>query len=234
MIHYCNARKKRCAKCGHRFTRNEFTLWECPECGADRHCHVRVKAEGLRCRLHGGASLSGAASPLYKTGRYSKFLPPMLAERYQEALNDQNLLALRDDIALLDTRINDLVSSIEVGSTNELWKSLREIHTNLKDAVANADADSISDEMKDLNTIISYGQDEAKTWGEIYTLLEQRRKLVESERKRLVEMHQVVTVEQLMILLSRVQEAIVNNVNDRSSLTAITEELRGLVLTPSS
>ena len=55
-----------------------------------------------RCRLHGGKSPAGLASPHYKDGRYSKALPARLAARYATAEADPRLLELRDEVALTD------------------------------------------------------------------------------------------------------------------------------------
>lgn len=225
----CNARKKTCSECGHRYTKDEHDLWECPECGADRHCQQRVKREGLRCRMHGGATPAGIANANFKHGRYSKVLPTSLAERYEASLSDQEILALRDEIALLDTRLGDLVASIRIGATSDLWNDLSTAFQELQTALATKDPDGANIAMVDLREAIAHGRDEQKTWTEVYTLLEQRRKLVESERKRLVEMHQILTVEQAMVLLARVQEAIINNVSDRTALAGISAELKQLV-----
>ena len=81
-------------------------------CGAKTRsgsaCQNRPMPNG-RCRMHGGKSLGGIASPNFKHGGYSKFLPVRLGDNYQEAMADPELLALRDDIALLDARVHDLM-----------------------------------------------------------------------------------------------------------------------------
>jgi len=232
MVYYCNARTRRCAKCGHKFAKEEHELWNCPECGEDRHCHRTVKAEGLRCFLHGGKSVSGIASPNFKHGRYSKVLPAGLAERYEAALDDQEILAMRDEIALLDTRLTDLVGGLTVGTSRELWKNLRTAYGELRSALAQQDPDAANIAMLTLGSAITNGSKERETWDEVYTLLEQRRKLTESEAKRLIQMQQVITAEQAMILLARVQQAIVENVTDKRALAAIAAEFRELVLAP--
>jgi len=232
MVYYCNARTRRCGKCGHKFTKAEHELWNCPECGEDRHCHRTVKQEGLRCFLHGGKSVSGIASPNYKHGRYSKVLPTGLAERYERSLDDDDILALRDEIALLDTRLADLVNSLDIGTSKDLWKGLRTSYNNLRTALGQQDPASANEAMRALGRAISAGTQERQTWDEVYTLLDARRKLVESEAKRLIQMQQVITAEQAMVLLSRVQQAIIENVTDKRALAAIAAEFRELVMAP--
>src|SRR5689334_1272270 len=77
-----------------------------------------------RCRIHGGLQPQGIARPGFKTGRYSKYLPARLAGRYEEAASDPELLALKDDIALLDTRIAQTVSALDTGESKEAWSAL--------------------------------------------------------------------------------------------------------------
>ncbi len=61
------------------------------------------------CHYHGGKTPVGAAAPAFKHGRYSKYLPKRWLERYEAALANPDLLALKDEIALIDLRIADLV-----------------------------------------------------------------------------------------------------------------------------
>jgi len=79
------------------------------------------------CRMHGGSSLSGVASPAWRHGRYSRYLPGGLRRRYERAAADQELLALRDEIALVDARSQELLGRIaaaEGDAAEALWPSV--------------------------------------------------------------------------------------------------------------
>jgi len=76
------------------------------------------------------------------------------------------------------------------------------------------------------------GQDDA-VWDEISELLEQRRRLVDSERRRLVEMRQMITVEQLLALLAQTQQVILEHVSDRQVRARLSAEFKRLVLVDS-
>jgi hypothetical protein len=76
------------------------------------------------CLAHGGKTPRGAASPHFKTGRYSRSLPGHLVALYEQALNDPTLLSLRDEIALIDTMIGETLSQL----TEDMpWEKEREI-----------------------------------------------------------------------------------------------------------
>ena len=90
------------------------------ECGAKKRdgtpCRAAPVAGRNRCRLHGGATpRGGAIGPAFKHGRYSRDLPTRLAARYREIQADQELRSLRAEIALVATRIVDVLGQIETG-----------------------------------------------------------------------------------------------------------------------
>lgn len=79
-----------------------------------------------RCRLHGGATPRGRASPHFKTGEHSKFLPDRLIGRYEEAQADPHLRSLRQDIAILQVRIQELCQQLKHGSpeSKPIWEMI--------------------------------------------------------------------------------------------------------------
>ena len=159
------------------------------QCGAKTRSGAPCRSKAMpngRCRMHGGKSLSGAAVNTFKHGRYSKHLPTRLAARYQEALADQEILSLHEDIALLDLRIWELLGSGK----------------------------------KTPNAV---------EWFAVEQALDLRRRLVDSERKRLVDMQQLMTTEQAMTLLAAVVDTVRKHVHDRHALAAISQDISRLV-----
>ena len=180
------------------------------------------------CRVHGGMTPSGIASPHYKDGRYSKVLPTRLAARYSEAQRDPALLELREDVALLDARLADLIARVDTGESGALWQSLMTARKELLDAKRRSDQ---VDQAIALNTIvglIAEGHADYRAWGEVGSVLDQRRKLVESERKRLQEAQQTLTVEKAMLLIGAIGGIIKAHVHDRTTLSKISADISAL------
>ena len=198
------------------------------QCGAKTRtgekCRQTALANG-RCRFHGGKSLAGIASPTFQDGSRSKYvLPPRLRGRYDAAMNDPALLEQRREIALIDARLGDLLGRVDTGESGALWAALMGQREELIAAKKGNDAVK---QILALNTIldlISQGHTDHVAWRELGGVLEQRRKLVESERKRLIEMQQVMTSEQAMLLMNALLMAVKANVSDRSALNAIQSE----------
>src|SRR5262249_46273923 len=70
-------------------------------------CQARPYANG-RCRVHGGETPAGVASPHYRNGRRSKYLrdlPRDLRAGYKAALAGPEQTALVDELAVLEARI---------------------------------------------------------------------------------------------------------------------------------
>lgn len=201
-------------------------------CGAKTRAGTRCKRAAMpngRCHLHGGKSLSGVAHPNFKTGRYSKYLPARLAGRYQEAAQDPNLLALREDIALLDSRIAEVVSRLTTGESGGAWKAVRAAYENMLLAKSTGDPQLFAASLNNLGDTIQSGYGDEESWIEISILLQQRRKLVESERKRLVDMQQMITAEQAMILVSTLVDILRRHVTERPVLAAISADITQLL-----
>jgi hypothetical protein len=97
------------------------------------HCGARTRAgtpcerapmPNGRCHKHGGKTPRGVASTQFVNGRRSKDIPSRLTERYQEALVDDELLALRDDVALIDARLGDVLGRVDSGESGRIWAEL--------------------------------------------------------------------------------------------------------------
>lgn len=192
-------------------------------------CKRHAVPGGTKCKIHGGGSLKGVATPAFKTGRYSKYLPQRLTERYQEAVSDDELLALRDDIALLDSRVADLLGRVDRGEAGRLWTEAKSAFRDLKSAMQGKDSTALLKAVDSLDGVLGRGLSDYAAWNEIHSLLDQRRKLVESERKRLVEMQQMVTSEQAVMLVSVLLDSVRRNVTDRNTLSTIQADFIRLV-----
>lgn len=195
-------------------------------CGATNRkgdpCQRKPMANG-RCYMHGGKSPAGIAASRFQTGKYSKFIPARLTARYGEALADTALLELREEVALLDARLSDVLGRVDTGESGALWTEAKRALLTYKQVRRDELKAAVA--LMDLEDAITAGVADYAAWGEIATIIEQRRRLVESERKRLVEMQQMITTEQAMALLAMVVDTVRRHVPDRAALAAISAEL---------
>lgn len=171
--------------------------------------------------MHNGKAASGIASTQFKHGRYSKYIPDRLADRYHEAANDPEILELKNEIALVDARLADLLSRVDSGEARTLWDKARKATDKMLRAFESNDLGSMHVGILELDRLIGSGLADHDAWYEIHAVLDQRRKLAESERKRLVEADQMVKADKALTLATALLMAVKENVADRSVLSNI-------------
>ena len=166
------------------------------------------------CRMHGGKCKSGVLSPTYKGKGYSKYLPTRLADAYQQALNDPDLVSLSSDIALMDVRLGEVLAKLDTGEAGAIWKRL---------AVACREGDT-----ELMAILIERGANEYRQWEDILPLIEQRRKLVESESKRTQVLNQNVPAEKNLLLMGVILNSLRTHA-PREVQEAVANDLKALI-----
>lgn len=198
-----------------------------------RQCMAIAMPNG-KCRVHGGGSPTGIAAPNYKHGKYSKTLPRRLIENYEIARGDPEYLKLQDEISLLDSRLLELTGSIDGKTSSIIFDELSDAVNRMEKAQgilvrsqnildeeqrqkvrekANAD---FAESINDIARLVKSGAREWHIWNDIATVIEHRRRLVETERKLLVDMQMLINTQDVLVLLDAIMESVRRNVTDKS------------------
>lgn len=191
------------------------------QCGAKTRSGAPCKAPAMgngRCRMHGGLTPTGIALPQFKTGRYSKSIPARLAATYGEAQRDPKLLELRDEVSLVDARLHELLQHIDTLGDPASWQQAAAFWHEAKtesDPFRKARAENA------LDALLERATDQYAAWAGVSQAIEQRRRLVESEHKRLVAMEQMIPAEKAMSLVAALLESIRRHVRDPEQLAGI-------------
>jgi len=205
-------------------------------CGARNRrglpCGVRALYPNGRCHNHGGPTPGGIASSNYQHGRYSKYMPAHLLQRYEEAVNDPELLSLDHEIAVVDARVGEVMQGIGRGESGKIWSVLSKLKHDVDYGVRQrrlsakmddkdgeiSGAKLVADSTNEIMKLIEVGSAEWAQWEEVVNLFERRRRLVDSEQKRRMNMQNLVRVEDAKILLDAMvhalHEAVGENVED--------------------
>lgn len=171
--------------------------------------------------MHGGKTPVGLASPNLRHGRYSAVLPARLLPSYEAAQSDPELLTLSAEIHVLDSRIQDVLGRVDTGEAGALWQKARETALEVKKAMAVYDTVTQAERLLELLGYLAQGMNDWRAWGEVLNLIERRRRLVESERKRHIEMQQYIAVERMLLLAQVLTDSVRRNVTDRDALSRI-------------
>jgi hypothetical protein len=173
------------------------------------------------CRMHGGKTPFGIASATWVHGRNSKYLPARMRDAYQASMEDKELLALRHELSVVDARIADLYQRVDTGESGKLWLRSREVLQDLRKALATQDPKKTTEAIIELDDLIRHGASDYSAWDEIHTLFELRRRLVETERRRLIDMQTMISAEQATGIVRALLYAVRENVTDLNILNRI-------------
>jgi predicted nucleic acid-binding Zn-ribbon protein len=229
----CGRRTKACRKCGHRYTKDEYELWECPECGEARACEKDVDEEGMACRFHGGASLKGVEHPNWKDGKYSKYVPANLAEGYKRFRRDDDRVSVEEELDLARLILAEQFRGMGDGASGENWKEARKSYAKALNLSRRGKLEEFRDEMRNLGGILSRG-DEAVAHAETaLRTMDKIRKLVDTERQIRVDRQEYITRSFALIMFGKLLESIEKHVlpldNGKQAVGAIAESVEGMV-----
>ncbi|MFN7949450.1 MAG: HGGxSTG domain-containing protein [Blastocatellia bacterium] len=196
-------------------------------CGAmtrsGQPCHSPAMPNG-RCRMHGGTTPSGVASPHFIHGGYSKHLPLRLAARINELTADPLLLELRGDVAVITHRLYELYGRLYDGESGALWQELQDALKELRLQRASKNTARMVLALTRIEQLIERGASDQETWAEINQQTLLRTRMIEAERRRLHETGQMIPAERVMAFAAALTEAVRRHVTDRKTLEAISAE----------
>ena len=182
------------------------------------------------CSTHGGKTPSGIGSPHWKHGRYSKDLPSNLAADYVRALKDPDLVSLREELALVDAFIAQDIRKLSTLEEAGDWSKALGLLVEMENASANGDLELVSLRLRDLTGLINKGEESIKVRNRILDRIEQRRKIADSERRRMVDLRLLMSVERQMLLLAAVSTILGEEITDVGQRRRIAERIRRIQL----
>jgi phosphoenolpyruvate carboxylase len=179
-----------------------------------------------RCHLHGGKSLKGPASATYQGKGFSKYFPSKkLGDIFTRSFEDPELTRLRKDLAIVETRLVELIQSLNSQQSGTLWKQIRKKHRELK----RSKAKKATKLLQEIGELIESGSSNQSIWAEIGQQIELRRRLLDSETKRIFTAHQIMTGDDVRMFIDAVASLIHEHVKDRKALQKISEGLVGFI-----
>lgn len=161
------------------------------------------------CRMHG----AGAGRPP-SSGLYSRHLKKLkgIAKEYEEARKDGKLKELTDDLALTHAFI---VQTLEKISNSELesrrdFHALRDSFLELKEAILSDDKPKIAGLLASFSSAFEKTEEDFKARHELFELMDFKRKLLETENKRLQFLDSFMDKRQAMALIALLGTTLVN------------------------
>lgn len=203
------------------------------KCGAKKrqapgYC-IKDPMENGRCEKHGGLTPRGALSPHFKHGLYTTALPSGMLDKFEAAHADPLLLAYRNDLALVQARIDVLLERSGAGESGQAWIHLNRLWREFERHRTAGNVKEMQALLEQIGEPIREGLKDHQAWDEIGAMLDRRARLVELERKRLDQLANMITVEEAMTLFRTVLDVLRRHIDDQGTLDAIGAELSQLV-----
>ena len=187
-------------------------------------CQRHAMLGAHTCWVHSGSTPKGIASPNFKTGRYSKYLPANLASRYEELLKDKNYLALRDSMALNRAHILELILSLKEGGVGD-WQTALSTWTDVLKAQRSGDPDRLKSALNEHAEAMGAFTRHVATWREIDRGMDTERKQAETEVKTLQAAQQYITVEQSLAQQAALLSILGKEIEDRALLVKVVRQM---------
>jgi hypothetical protein len=195
-------------------------------------CKAKSKRSGERCKkdavigfdvchIHGGKTPVGIASPHTTSGRWSKHLPQGLIAAHDDLKDDPEIMSIRQDIRLLDTLLIANLKKLDSNESGEAWQLILKAIDAAEYAYDDDNLAGMSKAFKGMRDIVQQRIAHYATEEEIRSKLEQRRRMVETEKKLMLQDERAISVEKAMLLISVLLDSVKRNVSDGATLSAI-------------
>lgn len=191
-------------------------------------CKRHAKVGMTVCKIHGGNSPVGIASPSFKTGKYSRAASARYKERYEAALGDQTLLDNNDDIAFAQARTEELIEHLDERPANVLWAQLKEAWGDYEYAEGEADPKAMKDAARKMGRLIEEGGTDKQRHDDIRTMQRHMAVMREKQTNREVDLALYIHVDDVEARMTLIQDIIRRHISDPKTLQAIASDFRAL------
>ncbi len=147
----------------------------------------------------------------------------------ENAANDQELSSLREAIIVTDSRISDLLKRVDTGESGAMWRKLRDALKEHDKAERLKDAELKVYWWGEIHDLITYGSQDYDAWDEVHSVIDRQTKLLVNERKRIMDLHQVIESNEVLGLFSALLSVVNDNVPDRMAMSRISREAQRLI-----
>lgn len=208
-----------------------------PICGAKRRdggrCTSRQRKANGRCRLHGGNTPRGPASPHFKHGQHSRayreILSGALLRGYVRVEDDAVLTSTREQQGVWLAREQELVELLADGAA-PAWGRLAELAVEIRTAQQEGEAGTarLVAALEGVLELAGNGAGREETWRELERCTRQLARLKEVERRHREAERLSVPLEVVMAFVRSLVGLALEHIADGERAAAFAEDVRRL------
>ena len=175
----------------------------------------QIAMENLRCKMHGGLTPKGVASPQFRHGRYSKYLGKRWAKAYEESLADTDgLLDLTETLAILDTNVKRAAKRVDERDTPDFRRRALTLFEQAHDA---STPEETAAKLRDLGTLLRSGVSKDRSFRRLTDAAEKLAKRSEAAWKVRLGAATAINAADLTGVLVRVISILREEIHDRTA-----------------
>lgn len=204
-----------------------MALKDAPRCTAKakrtgKQCENPAMSGSTKCRAHGGATPKGSASPHFKTGAHSKYLPPRLAAIYEDIETDLEVNILSRNLKLREMFLREKLEMLDdAPDSAQAWSELRDIADEMHKAFENDNLGMVQVSLMQLDRLINNMEAYHMAVDEIRRDLSEQRKDSQAKAGITAKSENSVTVPELMAFMGAFLGAIAQIVSNPRELQEI-------------
>lgn len=189
-------------------------------------CRQPVRSGWTVCKYHGAGTSDSPAGRPPVTGRHSQHLPTRYIKDFEDYLTDPNLLSMREEMALLDVRMGELLQRLETSDAPSAWNRIMVVAAQLEKAVAESKFDNAAAMAETLRNAVCAHRDDREMWDEVVNLIDHRRKVADVERRRIEAAKKYLTLQEANTMLAYFVSSVMKHVSSPTERSRISEDLR--------
>jgi len=206
-----------------------------PQCKAkSKRSGKRCKKDAMRgsdvCHIHGGKSLKGEQLPQFKHGKFSKYMPQRLKQRFEEVGSDKHVSVLGRNISIRDALLADRLQSLDdYPESSELWNKMQKLLSELTKAFENENYGGVKVCIDLMNEVVSDGMLMHMTIGDINDLMKEQRQDEKAIADIQYKGENAIPASQLMTLMGAVLHVITEVVTDKEQRIKIANGIDSII-----
>lgn len=191
-------------------------------CGAKKRdgtpCMANPMPNG-RCRLHGGKSPIGTASGTYKHGLRSKLrsvLPANMREVHDAVVNDPSRIEMTEHLGVLNSMLFDSISKWSDGAA-AVFPDLRQSWSQFRIEMAKGqrmNKETMAQLGAKIGELIDTGHADYLARDETRSIIQDIRRVSDTERRRLVAAEQMTSNDAVAVLVTNLVNIVLEEVTD--------------------
>lgn len=177
-------------------------------------CPSTVLESNGRCMVHQAMEL-GPIIDYELLSRYGPDLPKDVLGRVRRALEDQELLDMRENIRLFDARIGELLAQLQDGYVGD-FPTLGEALRNYERTRDDPDSTQLAKDeaWQKVQEMMESSERRTSVWNHIERATNQRLRLVERQQKREEYLEQNIPLNRLMVLVDAINTLLYQQAKD--------------------